>query len=85
MELAKEALTYSRNIRELSDRFRIKKEISVEEFFQQLPICNLNKIEDQMNKILDEILLVNDNSKTYFIALKLKKLFKIFRLTGVLG
>ncbi|CAK56127.1 unnamed protein product (macronuclear) [Paramecium tetraurelia] len=85
LELYQQALEYSRQIRDLSDKFRVKKEISVEEFFQQLPIYNIKKIEDQINQVLEQILLQNDNSKDYFIALKLKKLYKIFRLTGVLG
>ena len=30
----------------LSELLRIKREITSEEFFQQMPIANLNKIED---------------------------------------
>ncbi|CAD8127197.1 unnamed protein product [Paramecium sonneborni] len=85
LELYQQALDYSKNIRELSDKFRVKKEISLEEFYQQMPIFNIKKIEDQITQILEQILAKNDDSKEYFIALKLKKLYQIFRLTGVLG
>ncbi|CAD8203059.1 unnamed protein product [Paramecium pentaurelia] len=36
-------------------------------------------------QILDYILTQNDESKEYFISLKLQKLYSIFRLTAVLG
>ncbi|CAD8136144.1 unnamed protein product [Paramecium pentaurelia] len=72
LELYEQGLGYSRQIRELSDKFRVKNEISVKEFFQQQPIYNIKKIEDQIEQVLELILLQNDNSKDYFIALKLE-------------